>query len=91
MPILIITSVLTVYMTVILAHNLEFTIHASGSTELGEHPLGTGWTSRACMIALVLLSIFPNGHWDVLEPFVTMEDKIALCVLLLYVIYHTIR
>ena len=43
------------------------------------------------MTILVLLSMFPNGHWDVLEPFVTMEDKIAFLVLVVFVTYHITR
>jgi hypothetical protein len=43
------------------------------------------------MTVLVLLSIFPNGHWNIFEALVTMEDKVALGILLLYVAYHVTR
>jgi hypothetical protein len=81
--VLIAISILTVYMTVILAHNLETTVRAVDTS-----PHVSGINVPICMTALLVLSLFSDGHWNTFDRFVTMEDECALVVLVIYNVYH---
>jgi hypothetical protein len=81
--VLMVISILTVYMTVILAHNLESTVRA---VDTNSH--ANGITVPVAMTALIALSLFSDGHWNTFNRFVTMEDECALSVLVIYNVYH---
>jgi hypothetical protein len=92
--ILMAISILTVYMTVILAHNLEDTVQESKDVHSESNTLQRrqiGITSLLSMITLIFLSLFSNGRADIWERLVTIEDECALSVLILYILYHVIR
>lgn len=90
MPVLIALSILTIYMTVVLAHNLEFSIKEQ---KAGTQPMGKNVVSLLAMTTLLLLTLFPNGNElsSVLEPFVTVEDQCAFATLTLYVTFNILR
>lgn len=61
-------SVLTIIMAILLAHNLEWamgSVKENSSTTL----------SVACMYALLFTTTFATGVADVLEPYITHEDR----------------
>jgi uncharacterized membrane protein len=80
-------SVLTIYLTVLLAHNLEKVMQVKDVHNTVEYE-GLGRYTVIVMISLMCLSLFANGQINIWDPFVTMEDDCALSVTVLYVIYH---
>ena len=62
-------SILTMIASIVLAHNLEFSLGTSKS------PTNT-LISLGCMATLLLCSIFANGDAAFLTPYVTVEVKI---------------
>lgn len=77
-------SVLTVFMAVVLAHNLEYTISGAGE------PSGA-ILSIVGMLGLLFLTAFATGNRDFLSPFVTLEDRLSFTVLFAYILYYTSR
>jgi hypothetical protein len=72
-------------MAIVLAHNLEF---ALGTTK---SPTRTA-TTLAVMTSLLFSAIFASGApWDVLQPYVTLEDRLACVAVLVYVGYYTVK
>lgn len=72
-------------MAIVLAHNLEF---ALGTTK---SPTRTA-TTLVAMVSLLFSAIFASGApWDVLQPYVTLEDRIACVAVLVYVGYYSAK
>jgi hypothetical protein len=78
-------------MTIILAHNLEYTVRAVDKKSTPNQYFMGGASIPITMTTLVLLSLFSNGNWNIWERFVTLEDECVVNVLIVYNIYHIIR
>lgn len=79
-----IISILTVIMTIVLAHNLEYSM---GSIK---KPTGA-LLSIGGMTALLLVTCFATGEANFLLPYVTLEDRLSFVALFGYVLYYTAR
>jgi uncharacterized protein YhhL (DUF1145 family) len=86
-PVLIAISVLTVYMTMVLAHHLESTVNKSNVS----NQKSFNNIQILCMVVLILLSLFSNGRVDIWERMITMEDECAMTILVSYLAYHMCR
>jgi hypothetical protein len=85
--VLIVMSVLTVYMTLLLAHNLEAAVQPPSDVKkimISKHAI----LPPVIMTVVLILGIYSNGAWDVWERFTTLEDECALSVLAIYDTYH---
>lgn len=77
-------SILTVAIAITLSHNLEFSIGRK-STRIGSIP-------SLLLIAMLLASaMFATGKRHVLSPYVTLEDRLAIITLCIYVLYYVTR
>lgn len=83
-------SILTVFMVIILSRNLEISLGSLEEEEKNK-TRPTSWPAIACMAALLLLCFFATGTWDVLSPFITMEDRFAFITTSVFVVYYILR
>jgi hypothetical protein len=78
-------SILTMIVAIVLAHNLEFALGTSRSPTRAA-------TTLVATTALLLSSLFASGQpWDILQPYVTLEDRLACIAVVSYVAYYTAR
>jgi hypothetical protein len=77
-------SVLTVAMAITLSHNLEYSIGGT-STQLGPLP------SIFLMSGLLISVTFATGKRQILSPYVTLEDRLSVLVLSIYILYYITR
>ena len=77
-------SALTIFLTIVLAHNLEF---ALGSTATNSSTT----ISLVGIYALLFCSTFATGDQNILLPYVTLEDRLSFVCLFGYILYYTLR
>lgn len=81
--VLVLISGMTVLMTIVLAHNLEHTIGSKQDVNPSLSIIG--------MTILLLTVSFATGSPNVLESYVTLEDRLAFVVLFCYVSYYILQ
>lgn len=83
-PVHVAIAILIVYLTICLTHNIEVTLNTRKDAidiRLTEIPI----------LALTLVCMFADGSTDVMDPFITSEDRVSNVILVGYIFYYTCR
>lgn len=93
--VLLLISLLVVYLMVIMGHNLQVVLGAAPASpgmDAKKNIMNKkGQWTVICMLILVAVTCFPTPSMNVLNAYVTWEDKLAFFCLLAHVIYYCIR
>jgi len=81
---LVAIAVLSVYLAVLLAHNLERVLRGlDGERESN--------LAESILLCLVLVCMFGDGKGDPLVGYITLEDRIGFTMILIYIFYYSLR